>query len=48
MTSERAKRRRRPRRRLSHALLAVQLRRWGLVGIIALVAIGAIIAALQR
>jgi len=26
----------------------VQLRRWGLVGIIALVAIGAIIAALQR
>jgi len=31
----------------AEALLAVQLRRWGLVGIIVLVAIGTLIAALQ-
>ncbi|MFB9644112.1 hypothetical protein [Agromyces lapidis] len=48
MSTDRAKRRRRPRRRPSHALLAVQIRRWGLVAIIALVAAGAVIAALQR
>ncbi|WP_022890074.1 hypothetical protein [Agromyces italicus] len=48
MSTDRAKRRRRPRRRLSHALLAVQIRRWGLVTIIALVAVGAVIAAFSR
>ncbi|WP_448809727.1 hypothetical protein [Agromyces bauzanensis] len=39
-------RRRRPRRRLSAALLAVQVRRYGLAGLVALTAIGALIAAL--
>jgi hypothetical protein len=42
--SQPAPRRRRRRRRLSYALLAVQLRRWGLAGLIALTAIGALIA----
>ncbi len=39
-------RRRRRRRPLSVALLSVQLRRYGLVGILALTAIGTLIAAL--
>ena len=38
-------RRRRPRRRLSVALLAVQVRRYGLAAIVGLTAIGAVIAA---
>ncbi|WP_448004276.1 hypothetical protein [Agromyces bauzanensis] len=39
-------RRRRPRRRLSHALLAVQLRRYGLAALVGLTAIGALVAAI--
>lgn len=39
-------RKRRRRRRFSYALAAVQLRRWGLAGLIALTAVGAVIAAL--
>ncbi|MEV1130754.1 hypothetical protein [Agromyces sp. NPDC049794] len=39
-------RRRRPRRRLSVALLAVQVRRYTLAAIVALTAIGALIAAI--
>jgi hypothetical protein len=39
-------RRRRPRRRLSVALLAVQVRRYGLAAMVGVTAIGAIIAAI--